>query len=201
MVKLSVGLTGGIASGKSAVAQRLDRLGAVIIDSDLLAREAVAPGTVGLSAVVARFGEGVLGADGALNRAALARIVFADPEARRDLEAIIHPAVRREAARLAAAAPADAVVVQVIPLLVETGQADGFDLVVVVDVDPEVQLRRLQSRDDLGEPEAVARVASQAPRDQRLAAADVVIGNSGSMADLLAGVDQLWAQLGRLARK
>lgn len=201
MVKLSVGLTGGIASGKSAVAQRLARLGAVIIDSDLLAREAVAPGTVGLSAVVSRFGEGVLGADGALNRAALARIVFADPEARKDLEAIIHPAVRREAARLAAAASADAVVVQVIPLLVETGQADGFDVVVVVDVDPEVQLRRLQSRDDLGEPEAVARVASQASRDQRLAAADVVIGNSGSMADLSAGVDQLWAQLGRLARQ
>ena len=143
---LRVGLTGGIASGKSAVASRLAELGAVVIDADLLAREVVAPGTPGHAAVLEAFGPSVQAADGALDRAALGRVVFADEPARRRLEAIIHPLVRAAARELEAAAVAadpDAVVVHVIPLLVETGQTGAYDCLVVVDVDPAVQLDRL----------------------------------------------------------
>ncbi len=190
-----IGLTGGIASGKSAVAGRLAELGAVIIDSDVLAREVVQPGTPGLAAVVARFGSGVLAADGSLDRAALGAVVFADPQARAALEAIIHPAVRARAAALSAAAPAGAVVVQVIPLLVEAGLADAFDQVVVVDVDPDLQMERLQRRNRYSREEAAARIAAQAPRDVRLAQADVVIENSGTLAELYAQVDRFWAAL------
>jgi dephospho-CoA kinase len=188
-----VGLTGGIASGKSTVADLLAAHGAVIIDSDLLAREVVEPGTAGLAAVVDRFGTGVLAADGSLDRAALGRIVFADPSARADLEAIVHPLVRARAAGLAASAPAGAVVVQMIPLLVETGQAGNFDQVVVVDVEPAVQLARLQQRDGFSPAEATARVAAQAPRELRLRAADVVIDNSGSPEQLADAVERLWS--------
>ena len=141
---IRVGLTGGIASGKSLVAAELARLGAVVIDADVLAREVVEPGTPGLAAVVQRFGGEVLDGD-RLDRARLGAIVFADPEARRDLEQIIHPAVRARAAELERAAPPDAVVVHVIPLLVETGQQDDFDRVVVVDADPDTQLARLHA--------------------------------------------------------
>jgi len=187
-----VGLTGGIGSGKSLVAELLAERGATIIDADVLARLAVAPGTPGLASVVARFGQGVVSPDGSLDRAALGRVVFGDPEARRDLEAIIHPAVRARAAALTAAAPAGAVVVQVIPLLVETGQQDAFDKVVVVDVDPDVQLSRITARDGLTEAEARARLRAQATRDARLAAADVVLHNNGTPEDLAAAVDRLW---------
>jgi dephospho-CoA kinase len=147
-----------------------------------------------LADVVERFGDTVLD-HGALDRAALGRIVFADPEARRALERIIHPAVRARAAQLEAAAPTDAVVVHVIPLLVETGQQDDFDLVVVVDVDPQTQLDRLQRRNGLSRDEAAARLAAQASRQQRLAAADRVLENSGSPADLERQVDELWPVL------
>ncbi len=188
-----VGLTGGIGSGKSLVAELLAARGATIIDADVLARLVVAPGTPGLASVVARFGQGVVRPDGSLDRAALGRVVFGDPEARRDLEAIIHPAVRARAAALTAAAPAGAVVVQVIPLLVETGQQDAFDKVVVVDVDPDVQLSRITTRDGLTEAEARARLRAQATRDARLAAADVVLQNNGTPEDLAAAVDRLWA--------
>ena len=188
-----VGLTGGIASGKSTVAELLAAHGAVIIDSDRLAREVVEPGTAGLAAVVDWFGTGVLAADGSLDRAALGRIVFADPSARADLEAIVHPLVRARAAGLAASAPAGAVVVQMIPLLVETGQAGNFDQVVVVDVEPAVQLDRLQQRDGFSPAEATARVAAQAPRELRLRAADVVIDNSGSPEQLADAVERLWS--------
>jgi dephospho-CoA kinase len=188
-----VGLTGGIASGKSTVAELLAAHGAVIIDSDRLAREVVEPGTAGLVAVVDRFGAGVLAADGSLDRAALGRIVFADPSARADLEAIVHPLVRARAAGLAASAPAGAVVVQMIPLLVETGQAGNFDQVVVVDVEPAVQLARLQQRDGFSAEEAAARVVAQAPRELRLRAADVVIDNSGSPEQLADAVERLWS--------
>jgi dephospho-CoA kinase len=193
-VLVRVGLTGGIASGKSLVAAELAARGAVVIDADLLAREVVEPGTDGLAAVVARFGEDLLH-EGRLDRARLGQIVFADPEARRDLERIVHPAVRARAAELERAAPSDAVVVHVIPLLVETGQQDRFDLVVVVDVDQQTQLTRLVSRDGLSEADARARVTAQASREQRRAAADIVIDNSGSVTDLKAHIGPLWQEL------
>ena len=190
-----VGLTGGIGSGKSLAAELLAAHGAVIVDADVLAREVVARGTPGLAAVIERFGDSVLRADGSLDRAALGAVVFEDPAARRDLEAIIHPAIRARAAALTAAAPPGAVVVQVIPLLVETGQEGNFDLVVVVDVEPAVQLARLRQRDGLSEPEAQARIRAQAGRDARLAAADVVLPNNGSPVEFAAAVDRFWAGL------
>lgn len=194
MSRVLIGLTGGIASGKSTVADLLAARGAAVIDADRLARDVVEPGTSGLAAVVERFGPGVLAPDGSLDRPALGRLVFADPAARRDLEAIIHPAVRARAAALTAAAGEGAVVVQVIPLLVETGQQDAFDQVVVVDVPPQVQVARVQARDGLGEAEARARMAAQVSREARLAAADVVITNDGSLADLEVQVDRLWSR-------
>lgn len=192
-MSLRIGLTGGIGSGKSTVADLLRDRGAVVIDSDVLARQVVAPGTTGLAAVVARFGEGILRPDGAIDRPALGRVVFGDADARRDLEAIIHPAVRARAAEIEAEAPADAVVVHMIPLLVETGQQADFDLVVVVDVDPAVQIERVRARDGLTTRQAVARLRAQADRDARLAAADVVIDNSHGRAELAAAVDDFWS--------
>jgi dephospho-CoA kinase len=191
---IRVGLTGGIASGKSQVAAELARLGAVVIDADVLAREVVEPGTPGLAAVVQRFGAEVLDGD-RLDRARLGAIVFAEPQARRDLEQIIHPAVRAHAAELEHAASPDSVVVHVIPLLVETGQEDDFDRVVVVDADPDTQLARLHSRDGLSEEAARARLAAQAAREDRLAAADVVLSNEGSVTDLHRQIRRLWAEL------
>ena len=190
-----VGLTGGIASGKSSVATLLAARGAVIIDADVLARDVVAKGAPLLDQVAERFGPSVLAADGSLDRAALGRVVFADPVARQDLEALIHPAVRRRAAELQSAAPAGAVVVHVIPLLVETGQADSFDLVVVVDADEATQFARIRTRDGLNDAAGHARIAAQATREHRLAAADVVIHNSGTPADLERQVDRLWQRL------
>ncbi|GAA3708834.1 dephospho-CoA kinase [Microlunatus aurantiacus] len=192
---LRVGLTGGIASGKTAVSDALAARGAVIIDADLLAREVVEPGTPGLAAVVERFGAEVLTGDGVLDRAALGTVVFADPTARRDLEAIIHPAVRARAAAIEAAADPDAVVVHVIPLLVETGQQADFDLLVVVDVAPEVQRERLQRRNGLDTDAAEARIAAQASRADRLSVADFVLDNSATPADLIDQVDSLWPDL------
>jgi dephospho-CoA kinase len=191
---LRVGLTGGIASGKSTVANELARRGAVIIDADELAREVVEPGTPGFAAVVRRFGEGVL-RDERLDRAALARIVFADPQARRDLERIIHPEVRRRAAEREGALPHTAVVVHVIPLLVETGKESDFDLCVVVDVDRQTQLARLMARGPMSREEAESRIAAQATREQRLAAADIVIPNVGTLTDLTKQIDGLWSDL------
>ncbi|GAA1602287.1 dephospho-CoA kinase [Kribbella karoonensis] len=190
---LRVGLTGGIGSGKSAVSARLADRGAVVIDSDLLAREVVAAGTDGLAEVVAAFGDGVLTADGELDRPALGKIVFGDEPARRKLEAIIHPRVRARAAEIEAAAASDAIVVHDIPLLVETGQADRFDLVLVVDVPVEVQVERLTAQRGMAAAEAEQRIASQASRADRLAVADVVVDNSGSLDDLDRRLDEVWA--------
>jgi len=188
-----VGLTGGIASGKSAVADELARRGALVIDADRLAREVVDPGTPELAKVAERFPDTVV--DGRLDRAKLAAVVFVNPQARRDLERIIHPAVRKRAAELEQSAPPGSVVVHVIPLLVETGQESDFDLCVVVDVDHETQLSRLLARDGMTRAEAEARIGAQATREQRLAAADVVIDNSGSVTQLREQIDDVWSVL------
>lgn len=191
----TIALTGGIASGKTAVSNRFAALGAVIVDADVLAREVVAPGTPGLAAIVRRFGRAVLDAEGSLDRAALGRVVFADATARADLNAIVHPAVRDRRADLLAGVPSGAIVIQVIPLLVETDAADDFDLVIVVDVPVDVQLDRLMARNGYSRAEAESRVAAQASRAERLAVADIVIENTGSLADLHARVDEVWRAL------
>jgi dephospho-CoA kinase len=167
----------------------------VVIDSDVLAREVVARGTDGLAEVVAAFGDGVLTGEGELDRPALGRIVFDDEPARRRLEAIIHPRVRARAAEIEAQSAADAIVVHDIPLLVETGQADGFDVVLVVDTPVDVQLERLTSQRGMSEAEAKQRIASQASREDRLAVADLVVDNSGTLADLDRRIDEVWAAL------
>ncbi|KQR16040.1 dephospho-CoA kinase [Cellulomonas sp. Leaf334] len=193
-----IGLTGGIAAGKSVAARRLAELGAVVIDSDVLAREAVAPGSVGLDAVVEEFGSGVLAGDGSLDRAALASIVFADDAARARLDGIVHPIVRRlSAEREAASATTDhgAVVVHDIPLLVETGQADAFHVLVVVHTPAVLRVERLVRLRGMDRPEAEARVSAQASDDERLAVADVVLDGAGSDDDLRAQVDDLWDRL------
>ena len=196
---LQVGLTGGIGAGKSTATARLAALGAVVIDADVLAREAVAPGTAGLAAVVRAFGAEVLAPDGSLDRAALAARVFADPAARQRLEAIVHPEVARRRAELVAAAPGDAVVVHDIPLLVEMGLTAGLDLVVVVDAAQEVRLRRLVEGRGLDEEQARSRIAAQAERAERLAIADVVLDGGGAVSQLQAQVDRLWERLWRQA--
>ena len=188
---LRVGLTGGIGSGKSTVARRLVALGAVLVDSDVLAREVVAPGTDGLAEIAAAFGDGVLDASGALDRPALAAVVFDDPAARQRLNAIVHPRVRERSAELIAAAPADAVVVQDVPLLVESGMAPFLPLVVVVHADAEERVRRLVLRGS-SSADARARIAAQASDEARRAAADVWLDNSGDERDLAAAVDALW---------
>ena len=192
---MNVGLTGGIGSGKSEVARLLAGHGAVVVDSDLLAREAVAPGTPGLAAVVAEFGPGVLAEDGSLDRPALGRVVFADPARRAALEGIVHPYVRRRSAEIAAGAPEGAVVVHDVPLLVEAGLADRYDLVVVVDVDEETQVRRLTTVRGMSGDDARARISAQADRAARLAVADLVVTNDGSLDDLRQRVDKLWRDL------
>jgi dephospho-CoA kinase len=190
---LRIGLTGGIGSGKSTVSALLADRGAVVIDADRIAREVVEPGTPGLAAVVEAFGEQVLRDDGSLDRPALAAIVFADPQARKRLDGIVHPLVRARAAELAGAAPEDAVVVHDVPLLVETGQAASYDVVLVVQADPGVRVQRLVRR-GLPETDARARMAAQASDEQRRAVADVVLDNSGTEAELAAQVDRFWTE-------
>lgn len=192
---MRVGLTGGIASGKSTVSGMLRELGAVVIDSDLLAREVVLPGTPGLAQVVAAFGADVLTPEGTMDRAKVGAIVFADPEQRQRLEAIIWPLVHEAGQALAAAAGPDEVVVHDIPLLVETGQQSRFDAVVVVDVPTEVQVERMVRDRGWTEEEARSRIAAQATREQRLAAATHVIENTGSVDDLRRRVAEVYAEL------
>ncbi|UOY02825.1 dephospho-CoA kinase [Blastococcus sp. PRF04-17] len=190
---MRIGLTGGIGSGKSTVSALLADHGAVVVDADRVAREVVAPGTPGLTAVVSAFGERVLTADGALDRPALAGIVFADPEARRTLDGIVHPLVRARARELEAAAPPGSVVVHDVPLLAETGQATSYDLVLVVEADVEVRVARLVQR-GLTADDARARMAAQASDEQRRAIADVVLDNSGTPEELARQVDTFWAE-------
>jgi len=192
---MRVGLTGGVASGKSTVSAILAELGAVVIDADQLAREVVAPGTEGLAEVVAAFGEGVLTAEGELDRPAMGAIVFADPEKRRVLASIIHPRVRARAAEIEAAAPPGAVVVHDIPLLAETGQGNGFDAVVVVDVPAEVQVERMTGIRGMTREDAQARIGAQATREQRRAIATYVIENTGSLEDLRTEVERVLDEL------
>jgi len=190
---LRIGLTGGIGSGKSTVSRLLAEHGAVIIDADAIAREVVEPGTPGLTAVVEAFGTTVRAADGSLDRPVLAAVVFADPEARGRLDAIVHPLVRARATEIAAAAPPDAVVVNDVPLLVETGQAGSYDLVLVVEADAETRVARLVQR-GLTASDAKARMAAQATDEERRAVADVVLDNSGTPAELEAQVERFWRQ-------
>lgn len=191
---LRVGLTGGIGSGKSAVAARLVERGAVLIDADQVAREVVAPGTEGLAEIVAAFSDAVLDDDGALDRVALGAVVFADEKARRRLESITHPRVRARTAELAAAAPPDAIVVNDVPLLVEVGLAPTYHLVIVVQTAVTTRLERLARGRGMDRAEAERRIAAQADDARRRAAADVVLTNDGSLTDLHDAVDALWRQ-------
>ncbi|MEU5589141.1 dephospho-CoA kinase [Streptomyces chrestomyceticus] len=193
MVK--VGLTGGIGAGKSEVSRLLASYGAVIVDADKIAREVVEPGTPGLAAVIAEFGEDVLSADGTLDRPKLGAIVFSDPQKLQALNAIVHPLVGARSAELEAAAGPDAVVVHDVPLLTENGLAPLYDLVVVVDATPDTQLDRLVRLRGMAESEAKARMEAQASREKRLAIADLVIDNDGPLEDLEPQVRQVWQNL------
>jgi len=193
-----IGLTGGIAAGKSVATARLAELGAVVIDHDVLAREAVAPGSVGLAAIVEAFGDVVLTPDGGLDRPGLGALVFADAAARSRLNDIVHPEVRRLSAEreaMSGAADPTAVIVHDIPLLVETGQAEHFHLVVVVHTPAEQRVRRLVEGRGLSEEAARSRLASQAADDERLAVADFTLDGSGSEDNLRAQVDTLWQRV------
>jgi dephospho-CoA kinase len=187
-----IGLTGGIGSGKSTVSARLADLGARVIDADAITREVQQPGTEVFAAIVERFGEGIVADDGTLDRPALAAIVFADPDELKALNDIVHPAVGVEIAeRLAEAADTGDVVVLDVPLLVESGRSD-MAAMVVVDLDPDVAVRRLVEHRGFTEEDARARISRQASREDRLAKADRVLDNSGSVDDLLAQVDAAW---------
>lgn len=194
---LTVGLTGGIGSGKSTVAAGLARRGAVVIDADAISREVVEPGGPAFAAIVERFGPGVVGPDGRLDRPALAAIVFADEDARLALQAITWPVIGAEVLRRAAAAPPDSVVIQDVPLIAE-GQKIGtgrvYDLIVVVEAPVAVRLARLEAR-GVARVDAEARIAVQASDDERRKLADHVISNAGSVADLEPQLDTLWSEL------
>jgi len=192
---LRIGLTGGIGAGKSAVAHRLAEHGAIVVDSDRIAREVVEPGTPGLAAVVAEFGAEVLRADGSLDRDRLGALVFGDDGARSRLNAIVHPLVGRRAAELAAAAPEGAVLVHDIPLLVENNLAAGFDLVLVVEAPVELRVARLVRDRGMTEEAAQARIAAQASDAERRAVADVLLHNDGTLAELREQVDKVWTEI------
>ncbi len=193
---LLVGLTGGIGSGKSTVARMLEERGAVVFDADALAREAVEPGTPGHDAVVERFGANVLAPGGELDREALASIVFADPAARRDLEAIVHPEVRRLLAEgCEAYQGSDRIVVFSAPLLVETGMHTAFEVLVVVSAPVQTQIERLLRDRAMSEEQVRARIAAQAPLEEKAAVADVIVDNDGTLEELRGQVDGLWNDL------
>jgi len=188
--RLRIGLTGGIASGKSTAAKRFMELGVPVIDADESARAVVAPGTPGLAAVLERFGRHLVTADGELDRRSLRDVVFAAPEKRRDLESLLHPLIRADMERRGAQAPGPYLVLA-IPLLVEGGGRDRVDRVLVIDVEEQLQIERVASRDNISGEQAMAILAAQASREARLAAADDVIANSRSVRELRHAVDQL----------
>ncbi len=193
-----LGLTGGIAAGKSVVARRLKEHGAVVVDADAIAREVVEPGTPGLDAIRRRFGEGVIAPDGTLDRAALGAIVFSDPAARADLNGITHPAVWRRSRELfaeAGAADPDAIVVYDVPLLAEGTRRDEFDRILVVHADRDERIRRLVELRGMSRDEAIRRIDAQASDADRLAIADDVIDANGTLEQTLEQVDTLWARL------
>jgi dephospho-CoA kinase len=193
---LLVGLTGGIGSGKSTVARLLEKRGAVVFDADLLAREAVEPGTPGHAAVIERFGADVLAPGGELDREALASIVFADPSARRDLEEIVHPEVRRLFAEGSEAyRDTDSVVVFSAPLLVETGMHTAFEILVVVSATVATQIERLMRQRGMSASSIRARIEAQAPLEDKAAVADFLVDNEGTLDELESQVDRLWNDL------
>jgi dephospho-CoA kinase len=198
---LKVGLTGGIGAGKSEVSRLLAEHGAVLIDADRIAREVVAPGTPGLASVVAAFGPDVLTADGGLDRPRLGSIVFADPDRLAALNAIVHPLVGARSHELESAADPGAVVVHDVPLLTENGLAPRYDLVIVVDAPPAVQLDRLVRLRGMTEDDARARMAAQATREQRLAVADIVITNDVPLDALHRRVREVWDELAGRAHR
>lgn len=195
-----VGLTGGIGSGKSEVSRRLAAHGAVIIDADAIAREVVQPGTPGLAEVVAAFGTEVLRPDGSLDRPRLGDIVFADAQLLGTLNGIVHPRVAARMREIEEGAAPGAVVVHDVPLIAENNLAENYDLVVVVDVPPRIQLDRVIRNRGMGREQAKARIAAQASRAGRLAVAGIVIDNSGSLAELDRQVGELWTELRRRAQ-
>jgi dephospho-CoA kinase len=192
---MRVGLTGGIASGKSTVSAMLAELGAVVIDSDKLAREVVGKCTPGLERVVEAFGREVLTEDGEMDRPKVGAIVFADETKRRALEEIVHPLVRERSAELEAAAGADDLVIHDIPLLAEAGLAGAFDAVIVVDAPPEVQVERMMRDRGWTREEAESRIAAQASREDRLAIATYVVENTGTLEELRERVEQVYREL------
>ena len=191
---MQVGLTGGVGSGKSTVAKLLAERGAVIVDADAIAREVVEPGTTGYDLVVAEFGDAVVGPDGALDRPALAAVVFGDETRRAALNAIVHPLVGQRSAELVAAAPPDAVTVYDVPLLVENDMAGAFGVVVVVMASEATRLARLADR-GMPEADARSRMAAQATDEQRRAVADEILDNDADLDSLRAAVDHLWRRL------
>jgi dephospho-CoA kinase len=202
---LRVGLTGGIGSGKSEVSKRLARYGAALIDADVAAREVVEPGTPGLAEITAVFGPGVLLPDGHLNRERLGQLVFADEDLLAKLNAIVHPLVRARTQQLEQQAAATlgpaGIIVHDVPLLAENGLQTGFDTVIVVDAPDDQRLLRLIDTRGMTPEHARERMAAQATRDQRLAIADIVVDNSGTLADLDHRVDEVWSVLGDLAAR
>ncbi|WP_198156421.1 dephospho-CoA kinase [Thermobifida cellulosilytica] len=196
---LTVGLTGGIGSGKSSVARRLAEYGALVIDADAVAREVVEPGTPALAEIVAEFGEQVLTPDGRLDRPKLGAIVFADEAKLARLNEIVHPRVGQRTQELMERAGEGTIVVYDVPLLVENGLADRYDVVVVVDVPVETQVERVVANRGMPADQVRARIRAQADREQRRAVADIVIDNSGTEQELDARVAEVWQELQRRA--
>jgi dephospho-CoA kinase len=195
-----IGLTGGIASGKSTVAKLLASFGAETIDADQVARDVVVKGSIGLEAVVAAFGAGVLTADGELDRQALGRIVFADPAKRIALEAILHPLIKARTSKLFSESQS-AIVVYAVPLLVEANVDYPFDMILTVEASEQIQLERILRSRGLSLSEAVARVGAQASRAERADRADYVVDSSGTLAQLEAQVQLLWPKIEQAAKK